>query len=146
MRRGVMVLAMAAALMTSAAARADVPTPTVGEPLGEKGAKLHHPQAGVTFDLKPFGYREDEYLVSGTATLADGSSPMPYSARIIVRRPVDPAKFNGSVLQEWFNVSLAHDVDVDWITTFPELIREGYAYVGVSAQPGEVPLQQWDPV
>jgi hypothetical protein len=145
-RRSGGLAVVAAALTLGGTAAAAVPTPRVGPPLGTTGVKLHHPQAGVTFDLARFGYREDEYLVSGTATNADGSAPAPYSARIIVRRPTDSKRFNGTVLQEWFNVSLAHDVDVDWINTFPELTREGYAYVGVSAQPGDIPLQQWDPV
>jgi hypothetical protein len=131
--RAVVILAV---LTCCAPAGAQVPTPTIGEPLGTAGSKLDHPQAGVTFDLEPFGWREDEYLVTGAN----------YSARLIVRRPKDASKWNGTVLQEWFNVSLAHDVDVDWVSTFPELIREGYAYVGVSAQRGVIPLQQWDPV
>jgi hypothetical protein len=63
---------------------------------------------------------------------AAGSSP--YRSRIIVIKPSDPAKFNGTVLVEWMNVSGGLDVPVEWSTMHREMMRSGYAYVGVSAQ------------
>jgi Alpha/beta hydrolase domain len=58
----------------------------------------------------------------------------PYKTRILVYRPTDPDTFNGTVIVEWLNVSGGLDAAADWITGHTELIRSGYAWVGVSAQ------------
>ena len=62
------------------------------------------------------------------------TSQAPYTTRIIVHRPTDPRKFNGTVFVEWLNVSIGADVGVDWGFGHNELIRRGFAWVGVSAQ------------
>lgn len=111
------------------------------------------PRTGKPFslgilDLAALGYREEEYLVGGKATAYRGPDPMPadgvcpivpsasaaYTTRLLVRRPVDPGRFNGIVIVEWFNVSGGVDADVDWLYTHTELIRDGFGWVGVSAQ------------
>ena len=56
-----------------------------------------------------------------------------YKTRIIVRRPSNPARFNGTVIVEWMNVSAGESAP-DWDFLNPMLMRDGYAYVGVSAQ------------
>jgi hypothetical protein len=38
------------------------------------------------------------------------------------------------VVVEWLNVSGGLDADPDWTQTRNELIRDGFAWVGVSAQ------------
>src|SRR2546430_3042602 len=107
--------------------------------------------------LRSGGYGEAEYLASGTAsgggstaveTLPDpGSSPSPYTTRIIVRRPIDPFRFNGTVMVEWLNVTEGSDVDADWAEGYREILRGGYAYVGVSVQQAGVrSLKRWDPL
>src|SRR4051812_10061501 len=57
--------------------------------------------------LDAYGYVEEEYAVTGTAQIydwnADGSltvrhRDLPYTTRVLVRRPSDPAKFSGTVL------------------------------------------------
>ena len=58
----------------------------------------------------------------------------PYATRIVVVRPTNPSKFNGTVVVEWLNVSAGADASPDWNAVHRELIRSGYAYVGVSAQ------------
>lgn len=101
-----------------------------------------------SFDIGALGYSVDEFSVTGTATAykivgeqtADGhwkvapDGTAPYKTRIVVIKPKDPAKFNGTVVVEWINVSGGLDVPVDWTTTHRELLRRGYAYVAVSAQ------------
>ena len=57
-----------------------------------------------------------------------------YKTRIIVRTPVDPKKFNGSVIVEWLNVTAGRDSDPDFGFAGPALLRDGFAYVGVTAQ------------
>src|SRR5262249_45660288 len=75
--------------------------------------------AGTNFDLAEVGYEQEEFFISGTAhawtnvgTLdPDGrwavapASTAPYKTRILVYRPIDPARFNGIVWVEWLNVS-----------------------------------------
>lgn len=101
-----------------------------------------------TYDIGAQGYALKEFFVSGTAvsyTLdnATNANDEPcarpaknafYKTRIVVLVPTDPAKFNGTVVVEWLNVSGGNDVPVDWIILHRELIRQGYAYIGVSAQ------------
>jgi hypothetical protein len=97
-------------------------------------------------NLAANGYIEQEFFASGTATaLQATSSPSngrwavaptttaSYRTRILVRRPSDPAHFNGTVVVEWMNVSAGESApDFDYLN--PELMRQGYAYVAVSAQ------------
>ena len=65
---------------------------------------------------------------------------------MIVRRPADPAAFNGTVVVEWLNVTAGYDVDIEWNTVAQYLQRSGYAFVGVSAQAaGVAALKKWDP-
>ena len=51
-----------------------------------------------------------------------------------MNRPVKKRDFNGTVVVEWLNVSGGADASPDWMHTHVELIRRGYAWVGVSAQ------------
>ncbi len=140
-------------------------------------------QHGVPFNPVPvrlaeeFDYAEDEYFVEGEATayLPDGTSPWaavgvgpatpagsaPYTTRILVRRPTDAGAFNGTVLVEWLNVTAGMDADPNFGLGHRELLRSGYAWVGVSAQVGGIegggglqidipgieiePLKPWDP-
>jgi hypothetical protein len=96
--------------------------------------------------LAPNGYEEQEFFASGTATAFKATSTPSngkwsitptttahYATRILIRRPSDPAKFNGTVLVEWMNVSDGESAP-DWDYLNPMLMREGYAYVAVSAQ------------
>jgi hypothetical protein len=97
-------------------------------------------------DLAANGYVEQEFFASGTAaTFKAGAMPSDgrwsitptttasYKTRILVRRPSDPARFNGIVVVEWLNVSAGESAP-DWEYLSPTLMRDGYAYVGVSAQ------------
>lgn len=104
--------------------------------------------SGVSYPESEVGYVETEYFISGTATSytpttelnADGVWPVQaadvadYVSRIVVLRPQDASKFNGTVVVEWLNVSGGLDAAPDWLQTHTELVREGYAWVGVSAQ------------
>jgi len=103
---------------------------------------------GTAFDLSKAGYEQSEYFLSGTADsyqpvsplTADGTwtvkpaSTAAYTTRVVVDRPRDPRRFNGTVVVEWLNVSGGVDGAISWVQAHNELIREGYAWVGVSAQ------------
>lgn len=104
--------------------------------------------AGLNFDEAELGYRESEYFISGTATSyvatdelgEDGlwsvqpADAAEFVSRIVVLRPEDAADFNGTVVVEWFNVTGGIDAAPDWVFAHTELVRGGYAWVGVSAQ------------
>lgn len=96
------------------------------------------------YDLASLGYRRDEFFISGTATSFEQTSPesydvrsvqsAPYLTRIVIVRPEDAAQFNGTTIVEWMNVSGGEDLPVAWIMAHTEMMRSGFAYVGVSAQ------------
>jgi len=106
------------------------------------------PTSPVPVDLAAAGYVEQEYFASGTATAYQPVGPLSpdgrwavrpqstaaYRTRIVVRRPADPRRFNGTVLVEWLNVSGGVEADPDWAYLNPEIVRDGYAYVAVSVQ------------
>ena len=93
------------------------------------------------------------YFIQGTATAytapagsltGDGKwavtpgATAPYTTRAVVYRPADARAFNGTVIVEWMNVSGTTDANPDWTLTHNELIREGFAWVGVSAQAASI--------
>ncbi len=104
------------------------------------------------------GYVVEEYFLAGTArsfapTVDEAAQ---YTTRLVVVRPANPAAFNGTVLAEWLNVSAGADAAPDWAYLHRELVRKGFAWVGVSAQkvgidsssmgmPGMAALKQADP-
>jgi hypothetical protein len=136
------VIAIMATTFLAGAASASVSDPAVKAVPGSPVLLLSG------FDLASVGYTTQEFFVSGTASsykltgapTADGrwnathAETAPYVTRIVVVRPADPKKFNGTVVVEWMNVTAGTDATPDWNVTHRELIREGYAYVGVSAQ------------
>ncbi|HWU67911.1 MAG TPA: alpha/beta hydrolase domain-containing protein [Stenotrophobium sp.] len=129
-----------------------VPVPEVSGPIGDAG--IHgHPLWDSFYDLADLGYDEQEYFVSGTAkTYTTPSTTAPYTTRIIVRRPLDPAKFNGTVILDWVNVTAQFENAVDTLEAHQLFVRDGYAYVHVSAQAAgvcclpELTPKMWDPV
>ncbi len=131
----------------SASAGPPVPVPTLtSPPAGLKGFPLWDSYA----DLAPLGYEEQEYLVSGTAVDAGGTSA-PYTTRIIVTRPIEATDFNGTVLVDWVNVTAQFENAVDSLEARQLLLRDGYAVVHASVQAAGLdgtPLtpKQWDPV
>ncbi len=106
------------------------------------------PTSTVSVNLATHGFITQEFFASGTASAFEATGPLepdgrwsvrpsttaPYRTRIVVRRPSEPARFNGTVLVEWFNVSGGVEADPDWTYLSPQIVGDGYAYVGVSAQ------------
>ena len=102
-------------------------------------------------DLQKRGYIEQEFFIEGTVKgrSKPDEAPLvkPYKTRILVRRPADPREFNGTVVVEWQNVTLGYDFEVGWPMFSDLMMRDGYAWVGVTAQPiGVNFLRTWDPV
>lgn len=98
-------------------------------------------------DLSKVGYVEEEFLVSGTADVygyaADGSltvkTPMaPYTTRVLVRRPVDPSRFSGTVVVELPNTARRFDWTMLWGYVHNYVTDHGAAWIGIT-MPGAVP-------
>jgi hypothetical protein len=139
---------------------ASAANPTVTGPVtGGKGAVVL--PGTTTFDLGSVGYTQSEFFLSGNASSYAPTTPLssggrwqvapattaPYTTRIVVYRPANPARFNGTVVVEWLNVSAGVDAAPDWIYAHNELIREGFAWVGISAQASGVAADKTaDPV
>tara|TARA_R110000823_G_scaffold47903_7_gene121805 strand:- start:8965 stop:10488 length:1524 start_codon:yes stop_codon:yes gene_type:complete len=155
------MLCLIGALLIGCSDGSDDPRSTLGVPgagnpavVSVPGAALEGPVPGepvivsTFFSLASLGYQRAEYFAAGTANAyvnrnefkPDGrwqvqaSDAADYKTRIVVMRPSDPADFNGSVVVEWLNVSAGFDSAPDWGMLHTELIRQGYAWVGVSAQ------------
>jgi Alpha/beta hydrolase domain len=107
-----------------------------------------YPFFSTWLDLAAVGYVEEEFYLSGLADAYSAAgakldADVPYRTRVIVRRPVSQADFNGTVLVEWQNVTAGYDLDALWNRRH---MREGYAWVGVSAQRvGVDQLRAWSP-
>ena len=126
-------------------ARPEGPAADMSETLtGGNGVFMGEP---LTTDLDAAGYSEHEYVAAGTATsytsserTSDGrwtftpDGAAPYRTRVLVRMPADPADFSGTVVLEWLNVSGGADANPEWAGIHEEVIRQGHAWVGVSAQ------------
>ena len=113
-------------------------TPVPGKPALLLGA----------FDIASAGYVAEEFFISGTASSyasvgelsPDGrwsvtpSGAADFTTRIVVLTPTDRARFNGTMLVEWLNVSGGIDAPAVWMMSHRDMIRAGYGYVAVWAQ------------
>ena len=140
------VSALLVCALLSPSAQAGAARPTVTEP--PPGTTLL--PGDTSFDLAAVGYRQQEFFISmGRPTATRMSAPPlepdgaldghllaagKYKTRIIVYRPSDPSRFNGTVVVEWLNVSGRLDAAPDWIRRTPSWSARGFAWVGVSAQ------------
>jgi hypothetical protein len=150
--------------VATATVHGTAPDPTVSGPIlpssgiePNGSAPFTPAPLGTSFPLSEVGYEQSEYFISGTAnsyvptdfpgcypSCTAGPSngqwsvkpilPSTYKTRVVVYRPTDPRKFNGTVMVEWLNVTTGQDLAADWLSTHNELIRDGFAWVGVSAQ------------
>jgi hypothetical protein len=96
--------------------------------------------SGTGIDLSQHGYVEEEYLVSGTAyewaydddlgLVPYRKTAHPYTTRVLVRRPADPACASGAVQLEPLHPNL--DRGVTWRTIHPWILRNGHTWIGVT--------------
>lgn len=120
------------------------PIPATGRP-GD--ASHDYVFYSTPYDLKRAGYEEQEFFVSGTATrynpnptvdqqkqAATPIGTVPYTTRIVVRRPVRPARSAGIAVVDWQNVTAGHDIDTEWGTSGDYFVRHGWTWIGASVQ------------
>jgi hypothetical protein len=145
--------------IAAAATSAAVPTPAVTGPIPSDLASQprNHTFFATDLDLKSRGYVEEEFFFSGMANTYDatfsggiGARPTasptanvvtsgnPYTSRMVVRRPAHPRQFNGVVVVEWMNATSNYDVEALWFRAHEFFIRDGYAWVGITAQSGPI--------
>lgn len=163
---GVATMALSAPLLTSTAAhagsmRSTTQLPRITGPIN--GGVKGHPFAAYFGDISDRGYVEQEFFIEGLAQRytpvgqlgVDGlwtvepSSRGHYKTRILVRRPRNPLRFNGTVVVEWTNVSAGFEVNFG----DTPMAYDGRAYVTVSAQrhgvygyeATKLGLVHWDP-
>ncbi|MGE4607166.1 MAG: alpha/beta hydrolase domain-containing protein [Myxococcota bacterium] len=97
-------------------------------------------------------YVEEEFFVTGVADIytydevpvrgeiiiqpVNATFPqtvaVPYTTRIIVHRPVEPADFTGTLVIEWWNSTAGFDTAPVWDPMAEFVGREGWIYVGVT--------------
>jgi Alpha/beta hydrolase domain len=144
-----MLFVSAFALISVVAVTADmvpVPIPAVIGPIPATAApgdpSHNYPYLSTPVDLAAVGYLEQEFFFQGTANryntppMATGSiidNGHPYRTRMVVRRPVLPDDFNGTVLMEWQNDANGYEIDAMWAQAHDHWIQRGYAWIGVSA-------------
>jgi hypothetical protein len=115
--------------------------------------KIQGPIPGDPFvvaggDPSAAGYLREEWFLSGDACSyalrgergedgrwdAERAGEAPFTTRIVVLRPADPARFDGTTVVEWMNVSGGIDAAPDCLFLRRHLMRSGSAWVGVSVQ------------
>ena len=108
-------------------------------------------------DLNAIGYTEEEYVIQGYSNVylwpKECDRPQirveraPYSTRVLVRKPKDPARFSGIAVMENFNNSARIDMSkVGWTICHEELAAQGDAWVGYDVQKvGFRLLSEYDP-
>lgn len=127
-----------------------VPQPEVTGPI-TGGVRTGEPFGRSMVPLDK-GWVEEEFFFSGTARALGETEPTgAYTSRILVRRPSSPRDFNGTVVLDWDNVTLAFDKDVSWAPMHRTMMDRGFAYVAVAAQMlsiegSPIALKQYDPV
>jgi hypothetical protein len=113
----------------------------------------------------PAGYEENEYFISGTgnlyqftptgievvtpcpaSTMPHGCTNIPYTTRMLVKRPLDPRKFSGTVVVEPLNPSAGFDIAAVWDRSWPYFVRNGDVFVGWTSRYGTIAtLKQFNP-
>src|ERR1039457_3579005 len=135
--------------------------PTVVGPI--TGGQRGWPFACSIDDLSQIGYVEEEFFLEGEAVgyrptaefgydgnwSAEPAGSAPFRPRSLVQRPADPARFNGTVIVGWNNVTAGYEL----LAELPIMFEEGFAYACASAQQvgidgvASMPqgLKAWDP-
>jgi len=142
--------------VTAAADRAAIEGPITG---GRHG----WPFGASLDDLGAIGYVEEEFFLEGEANAfratadfgtdgrwaAEPGDSARFRTRVLVQRPRDASRFNGTVVVGWNNVTAGYELLAD----LPSLLEEGFAYACASVQQvgvngvGTAPegLRAWDP-
>jgi len=135
---------------TPPSASAPVARATITGPIPANAGPKGHALWDSWYDLSELGYSDDEYFINGTALSSTGQPEAEYTTRFILRRPLDPNDFNGTLILDWVNVTAQFENPVDSLHSHDFLVEEGYAFAHVSVQAVGLccnPLtpKTWDP-
>jgi hypothetical protein len=139
-------------LATSAAVVnvAGTPLPTITGPIAATADSYPFGAADHTLvpeDLKKHGYVEEEYFASGKANVYDWPAPgpavvrtadVPYTTRVLIRRPANGKKFSGNVIVEMLNPSNLFDLNIGWGLSGRHFMENGDVWVGITSKPVSV--------
>jgi Alpha/beta hydrolase domain len=98
-------------------------------------------------DLSKYGFVEEEWFVSGSANVYDwlpnGDLAVkvpnaPYATRIMLRRPIDPAKFTGTVVVEIVHAPNGHDFPEMFSWSGDYVLEHSDVYVGITMDPASI--------
>ena len=159
MSRTTLAFLLGTALVTALPAFADAPVPAVSGPVAAPDVPGTPSHNYIFFasnhDLAAHGYVEEEFFIKGTAGTYNINGPVTatvkdtgqtYYTRVVIRRPADPKRFNGTALVEWDNVTNQFDAENVWFFDWEHMMRAGYVWVGVSPQTvGVAALKKWSP-
>jgi hypothetical protein len=132
---GVALVAAATLLITACIEGpiAGTPTLNLAIPVGEAG---YETREVFLFD-EADAFTPDAPLTNDgvwDVSVDEANSGAGFKTRMVVVRPTDASRFNGTVIVEWMNVTGSADLPVDWLTAHREFTRSGAMWVGVSAQ------------
>src|SRR5437762_1973383 len=134
---------LALAALLAAPAFAQAPAAKLPEVMGPIAVTASSkPFLGDQAVLAALGYVEEEFFLSGRANVYDWAGPgrqvkivagpTPYTTRILVRRPRDPAKFSGNVEVNILNAS--GGMDAGSFLDGENMTKQGDAWVGITTK------------
>ena len=165
-----LLAALALVAAPLAALAADVTPFTVAQPAVSgpiPSTATDFPYIAEGFDVEPpvpDGYVVEEYFVSGTGNLYEytptgirvvspcpaaatqGCTGIPYTTRMLVKRPIQRHRFSGTVVIEPLNPSANFDIAAVWDRSREYFVRNGDVFVGWSSKSVIVnTLKNWNP-
>lgn len=104
------------------------------------------PAAGTNYQA--LGYLQQEYFISGCTNEYKLTNPsdthsfavsvntpdLPFTTRILMRYPANPARFSGNVIVEFLNPSGGYDIATAWLAYWNQIIANGDIWVGVTCK------------
>lgn len=169
-RPGTLLVTLGALAVPALVAAADVTPfsvslPTVTGPIASTDTNF--PFGAEGFDVQPpvpKGYVVEEFFFSGTGNLYEytptgfrvvtpcparatqGCTNIPYTTRMLVKRPANPNKFSGTVVIEALNPSAGFDIAAVWDRSIEHFVRNGDIFIGWSSKSVIVnALKNWNP-
>jgi Alpha/beta hydrolase domain len=142
-----------------------VATPSVTGPIPSTSTSFPFIADGFSVQpAVPAGYEEEEFFVSGTARIYEytatgirvvtpcpagvttGCAQVPYTTRMLVKRPIDPRRFSGTVVVEPLNPSAGFDLAPVWDRSRRYLVDTGDVFVGWTSKSVAVnAIKGWNP-
>lgn len=112
-----------------------------------------HPFSSMKFarkviNVEDYGFVEEEYFVSAIANVYDFDKDkekvfkfqenIPYTTRILVRRPLSKEKFTGRCYIDIMNASNNYDIEDLWRRSYLHIMENNHMYIGVTSKPTNI--------